>query len=156
MDTVRHIAGEVADANIHTLRGLGGAAGWYAIDLGFKDGASGRIDVLPTAGVLEETYELIGEGYRAIVTCPFGPERGWRGYRENRLVVEESAQGTPEDVLNGCYDEAVEFIRAVGIKKHPRPSIEDVYPSVELCLAMARQAEQTAGNLIPAKSDCGA
>jgi myo-inositol 2-dehydrogenase / D-chiro-inositol 1-dehydrogenase len=152
VDTVRHIAGEVADANIHTLRGTGGVAEWYAIDLRFKSGTSGRIDVLPTAGVLQETYELIGEGYRAIVTCPFGPERGWRGYRENRVMVEESAEGMPEDVLNGCYDEAAEFIRALGIHRHPRPSIEDVYPSVELCLAMARQAEQAAGNLISAKS----
>jgi predicted dehydrogenase len=151
VDAVRHIAGDIDGANIRMLKSIGGAAEWYAIDLRFENGAGGRIDVLPTAGVLEETYELMGEGFRAIVTCPFGPQRGWRGFRENRVVIEENAESMPEDVLNGCYDEAAEFIRALSRKEHPRPSIEDVFPSVELCIAMAKTAEQSAGNFVPAK-----
>ena len=153
VDALRHIAGDVAEANIRTLRPVGESAHWYAIDLGFKSGVPGRIDVLPTAGVLEETYELMGEGFRAILTCPFGPQRGWRCFRENRLAVEETASANmPEEVLNGCYDEAAEFIRALTHREHPRPTIEDVFPSVELCLALAKVAEQNAGNLVPAKT----
>ncbi len=144
VDAVRHIAGDVAEANIRTLKRTGGSAEWFAIDLRFETGVGGRIDVLPTAGVLEETYEMMGEGFRAIVTCPFGPQRGWRGFREDRVVLEGNAESMPEDVLNGCYDEAVEFIRALAHRERPRPSIEDVFPSVELCLAMARTAEQNA------------
>ena len=153
VDAVRYIAGQVAEANIRTLRDAVGSAEWYVIDLRFETGVSGHIDVLPTSGMLEETYELFGEGFRASVTCPFGPERVWRCFRENRLVVEEAApEGMAEDVLNGCYDEAAEFVWALTSKDVPRPSIEDVFPSVELCLAMARTANEKAGNLVSAKT----
>ena len=105
--------------------------------------------MLPTAGVLEETYELIGEGFRAVVTCPFGPERGWRAYRENRLVIEERASETlPEEVMNGCYDETAEFVRALINHVRPRPSIEDVFPSVELCWHLAEKIRQKTGELV--------
>ncbi len=152
VDAVRHIAGDVADPNLRTLKGPGGDAEWYAIDLRFESGASGRIDILPTAGVLEETYELMGEGFRAIATCPFGPQRGWRGFRENHLLIEENAEDIPEDVLNGCYDEAAEFVRALAHRQPPRPSIEEVFPSVELCLTMAKTTGRNAGQAVFVKS----
>jgi predicted dehydrogenase len=153
IDVLRHIAGEVVDAEIRVLGHARGFAEWYAIDLSFEDGVSGRLDILPTAGMLEETYELIGEGFRASVTSPFGPERGLRCFRENRLVqVETASESTPEDVLNGCYDEAAEFIRALTRKEPARPSIEEVFPSVELCWAMTRALDENAGNKVPAKT----
>ncbi len=145
VDTLRYIEGNVAEAKVQTLKGAAGLAEWYAIDLRFENGVCGRIDVLPTAGVLEETYELMGENFRALVTCPFGPKLGWRGFRDNRLEIEEVAsESTPEDVLNGCYDEATEFIRALQDRQPPRPSIEDVYPSVELCWQLNGAAERNA------------
>jgi myo-inositol 2-dehydrogenase / D-chiro-inositol 1-dehydrogenase len=152
VDALRHIAGEVGEAKIRVLGPAGGSAEWYAINLSFENGVSGRLDLLPTAGMLEETYELIGEGFRASVTCPFGPERGLRCFRENRLVlVEAASEGSPEDVLNGCYDEASEFIRALTVKRAARPSIEEVFPSVELCLTMAKTLEENSGK-VPAKT----
>ena len=103
--------------------------------------------------MLEETYELIGEGFRALVTCPFGPERGLRCFRENRLALAETAsESTPEDVLNGCYDEAAEFVRALTLKERARPSIEEVYPSVELCRTLSKAAEEDEEKLLSAKS----
>jgi len=153
IDAMRYIAGEVSDAKIRTLGKGEAAAAWYSIELNFASGVSGRLDVLPTAGMLEETYELIGEGFRASVTCPFGPERGLRCFRENRLaLVEAASESIPEDVLNGCYDEASEFIRALTVKRAARPSIEEVFPSVELCLTMAKPLEENAGNNVPAKT----
>ena len=154
VDALRHIVGEIADAEIRGLGNARGSAEWYAINLRFENGVSGRLDILPTAGMLEETYELIGEGFRASVTCPFGPERGLRCFRENRLVLAEAAsESIPEDVLNGCYDEASEFIRALTVKTAVCPSIEEVFPSVELCLTMAKRLEENAGNNVPAKPD---
>jgi myo-inositol 2-dehydrogenase / D-chiro-inositol 1-dehydrogenase len=139
VDTLRYIAGQVLAFEVRTMEAAGGVAAWYAIDLQFENGVSGRIDVLRTAGVVEETYDLFGEGFRASATCPFGPERGWRCFRDGCLISEEVADaGTPEDVLNGCYDEAAEFIRALRCKDTPNPSIEEVFPSVELCLALAK------------------
>jgi len=145
VDALRYIGGEVAAAKIRILGTGRESPAWYAIDLGFESGTSGHIDVLPTAGMLEEIYDLIGDGFRASVTCPFGPQRSWRCFRDNCLVAEEvAAQDVPEDVLNGCYDEVVEFVRALNHKDAPHPSIEEVFPSVQLCLAMAKSAEENA------------
>jgi len=146
VDTVRYLAGEIAEANIRALKSVADSAEWYAIDLAFANGVSGRIDVLPTAGVRDETYELIGEGFRAVVTCPFGLRRGFQCFRENRIILEEhESDATSEDVVNGFYDEAAELIRALALKEELHPSIEDVFPSVELCLSMAQTVEQKAG-----------
>ena len=142
VDALRYIAGEVTDSKIHVLGNADSNPEWYAIDFKFGSGVSGRLDVLPTAGLLEETYELIGDGFRAIVTSPFGPERGLRCFRDNRLeVVEAASDNKPEDVINGCFDEAAEFIRALTTKTPVRPSIEEVFPSVELCMRMAESLE---------------
>lgn len=153
VDALRHIAGEIAHAEVRTLHGDGTSAEWYAVDLRFANEVSGRIDILPTAGVAEETYELIGEGFRVIVTCPFGPRRGWRAFRENRVLQEEmESDSTPEDVLFGFYDEAAHFIHALTQQQTLRPSIDDVAPSVELCFQMAKNVERNQKKLSPAKS----
>lgn len=151
VDALRHIAGEVADAKIRALGPAAGTSEWYAIDFSFENGVSGRLDILPTAGMLEESYELIGEEFRALVTSPFGPERGVRCFRDNRLELAEAASdGTAEDVINGCYDEATEFIRALTSKTPARPTIEAVFPSIELCFAMAKTLEEPQGATTPA------
>jgi hypothetical protein len=134
------------------LKSRQGFGNWYVIDLRFESGVSGRIDVLPTAGVIEETYELLGENFRAIVTCPVGPWRGWRCFRENRIVIQESAENLPEDVLNGCYDEAAAFIGALSQKADPRPSIADVFPSVQLCMQMASTTVVNVPNAVSLKT----
>jgi len=153
VDAMRYIAGPVSGVKIHTLGQGEAGAEWYSIDFSFASGVSGRLDVLPTAGMLEETYEMIGENFRAVVTCPFGPERGVRCFRENRLTLAEAATaGMPEDVLNGCYDEAAEFIRALTRKEPGRPSIEEVFPSVELCWEMIKTLDENAGNRLSAKT----
>jgi len=116
------------------------ATAWYAIELHFKSGAEGRIDVLPTAGFVEETYDLSGEGFHVSVTCPFGRKRGWSAYRNGVLVTEEYASADmAEDLLNGCYDETAAFIRALHDGSVPQPSIADVAPSVEICMSIAKE-----------------
>jgi predicted dehydrogenase len=143
VDTMRYIAGEITKASIRTMKPARGAADWYAIDLQFANGALGRIDVLPTCGVRDETYELFGEGFRAVLTCPFGPQRGFRCFGENRVVLEEhESPATTEDVVNGFYDEAASLIRSLHAKQELRPSIEDVFPSVQLCLNLVAQVTQ--------------
>lgn len=140
VDTLRYIAGQVVGFDVRNLRALDGATTWNAIDMRFENGISGRVDVLPSAGMVEETYDLFGDNFRASVTCPFGPQLGWRCFREGQLIQDEMVPAeVPEDVVNGCYDEATAFIEALrsGTSK---PSIADVFPSVELCFAVARTA----------------
>ena len=152
VDALRHIAGDVADASIRVLGPTSRTPKWYAIDFHFQNGLSGRLDVLPTAGMLEETYELIGEGFRAVVTGPFGPERGLHCFRDNRVELAECASDqTPEDVLNGCFDEAAEFISALVNNRPARPSIEEVFPSIELCFEMAKTLSEERSNTTSAK-----
>jgi predicted dehydrogenase len=136
VDTLRYIAGQVTAYDLRTVK----AGAWYALDLQFESGISGRIDVLPTTGMVEETYDLFGDGYRASATCPFGPQLGWRCFRDGRLVQAEAVPAeTPEDIMNGCYDEAAAFIQALN-GGTPKPSIAEIFPSVELCFAIAKMA----------------
>jgi virulence factor len=152
LDTVRFIAGNVSAFEIRALNPMPPLS--YAIDLQFEGRAQGRIDVLPTAGMLEETYELFGAGYRSVITCPFGPQRSLRCYQGNRLALEEIAgSDAPEDVINGFYGEVIELVRALTNQQRPRPSIEDVFPSVELCFQMADRVEKNSvGSPTPATS----
>jgi virulence factor len=144
VDTLRHISGQVVAFDVRTLKAPSGAAGWYALDLQFEKGISGRVDVLPSAGMVEETYDLFGEGFRASVTCPFGPQLGWRCFRDGRLVQAENVPAnTPEDIVNGCYDEAAAFVKALSAGT-PKPSIAEVFPSVELCFAIAQTVNESA------------
>jgi predicted dehydrogenase len=133
VDALRYIAGPIRSASICQMKRDHALPKWYGIDIEFADGTLGRVDVLPTAGMIEETYELSGEGFRAMVTCPFGPERGMRCYRENRLVLRASDQDMPEDVVFGFYDEAVSTIGNLSRGAPLNPAIAEVYPSVELC-----------------------
>jgi predicted dehydrogenase len=144
VDALRHIAGQVAAFDLRTLKGASGATAWYTLDLQFENGISGRVDVLPTAGMLEETYDLFGDGFRASVTCPFGPQLGWRCFRDGRLIEAENVPAeTPEDIVNGCYNEAAAFLDVLR-GGAPGPSIAEVFPSVVLCFAIARIANERA------------
>jgi predicted dehydrogenase len=139
VDTVRFIAGQVAAFEIQALTAPEGATPWHAVDLRFENGILGRIDVLPTTGMGEETDDLFWEGFRASVTCPFGTPRRWRCFRDGRLIADEVATAeTPEDIVNGCYDEAAELIRALRGADRPYPSIGEVFPSVELCWTLGK------------------
>jgi predicted dehydrogenase len=140
VDTLRYIAGEVEEFECRTMKAGTARTAWYAIDLHFQRGVEGRIDVLPTAGMVEETYDLSGEDFHVSVTCPFGRKRGWLAYRNGALVTEKSASADmAEDLLNGCYHETVAFIRALRDGSVPKPSIADVAPSVEICMSIVEE-----------------
>ena len=137
VDTLRYIAGEVEEFECRTMKA---GIAWYAIDLHFQSGVEGRIDVLPTAGMVEETYDISGDGFHVSVTCPFGRKRGWLAYRNGALVAEESASADmAEDLLNGCYHETAAFIRALRDGFVPKPSIAEVAPSVEICMSIGQE-----------------
>jgi predicted dehydrogenase len=139
VDALRHVAGEVADFKSKLIGGRG-AAHWYVISLDFAGGVAGQVEILPTAGVVEETYELFGEGARAQVVCGSGSQRSLRCWRGGRLEIDETADDVPEDVRNGGYDEVVEFVSALAAGERPRPTIEDVLPSVRICFSIAESS----------------
>jgi myo-inositol 2-dehydrogenase/D-chiro-inositol 1-dehydrogenase len=142
VDALRYIAGEVSQSTARTMKS-GDDTSWHGMDLRFESGTYGRIDILPTTGSVEETYDLFGEGFQASVTSPFGRQRSVRCFRDNNLIQEEVA-GTdlPEDIVNGSYAETEEFIRALTQGSVPHPSIEEVAPSATLCLMMAKNLQE--------------
>jgi len=141
VDTVRFIAGDFSSCDIREITAA--APRWYGIDVQFQSGALGRIDVLPTSGMVEETYELIGDGFRCVVTSPFGAQRLLRCYQQNHLVHEEIADGEPDDVIFGFYGEVAELVEALEQGRRPSPTIEDIFPSVQACFELVQRIENS-------------
>ena len=137
-DALRHLAGEVVDWHREAHRQAGLSSVWYAVSLSFESGTRGRIEVLPTAGMVEESYELFGEGFRARVVAGSGPQRSLQCWRAGQIELEKHSSKTePEDLRNGAYEEVVEFVQALKTGERPWPSVEDILPSARICFAIA-------------------
>jgi virulence factor len=145
LDALRSIAGEISGFETDVQRRSGPSARWYVISLRFESDATGRIEVLPTAGMVEESYELFGEGFRARVTAGSGTQRSMECWRDGQKVMEENASDDePEDLRNGGYQEVMEFVRALTSGTRPRPEIQDILPSARICFAIADSVAQQA------------
>ena len=143
IDTMRHIAGDV---NTHSVevRSVDGT-NWYFMRLVFASGAMGMLEVIPTAGMQEESYELYGANYRAVATLGVGTQCWEHG---KRIFFEQPAKPTePECIANGTYGETVEFISALKEKRAPRASMAEVLQSMELSLSMHAAGVKAADSL---------
>jgi predicted dehydrogenase len=142
-DALRSIAGEITDFDAEVHRRPESSAVWYVISLRFESGANGLIEVLPTAGMVEESYELFGERFRVRITLGSGTQRSLECWREGQKVVEKkTSDEEPEDLRNGGYQEVVEFVQALKTGKRPRPEIQDILPSARICFAIAGSIAQ--------------
>jgi predicted dehydrogenase len=138
LDALRGIAGEIRNFETDVQRRPGSPALWYVISLRFESGIHGQIEILPTAGMVEESYDLFGEGFRARVTAGSGTQRSLECWRDGQKVVDEkTSDDLPEDLRNGAYQEVEEFVRALRTGARPRPEIEDILPSARVCFAIA-------------------
>lgn len=148
LDALRHVAGEVKDFQTEVHQGEGISAVWYVITLRFESGVLGRVEVLPTAGMVEESYDFFGEGFRARVVAGSGVQRSLQCWRDGQLNVEEySSESEPEDLRNGAYQEVVEFVRALKKGGPAWPTVEDILPSSRICFAIAESvAREAAAN----------
>src|SRR6266550_227028 len=138
LDALRYLAGEVADYQTEVHRQSALSTVWYEISLRFESGTRGRIEVLPTAGMVEESYELFGEGFRARVVAGSGPQRSLQCWRNGQMELEKhSDESEPEGLRNGAYEEVIEFVQALKTGKRPWPSVEDILPSARICFAIS-------------------
>lgn len=139
LDALRYLAAEEVvgfHTEVHRQKGL--STVWYVVSLHFESGIRGRIEVLPTAGMVEESYELFGEGFRARVVAGSGTQRSLHCWRAGQLELEKhSSRAEPEDLRNGGYDEVVEFVRALKTGERPSPSVEEILPSMRICFDIA-------------------
>jgi predicted dehydrogenase len=138
IDALRYIAGEVEMFDVTVLRG---EAAWYVISLKFESGTTGQVEILPTAGMVEESYELFGEGCRARVTAGSGTQRSLECWEDGeRVIVSHAKEEEPEDLRNGAYQEVEEFVRALQTGSRPQPCIDDILPSARISFAIAERA----------------
>ena len=138
LDALRHIAGEIESFAVTIPDLKNNAATWYLISLTFASGTTGHVEILPTAGMVEESYELFAEGCRARVTAGSGTQRLLECWQDGKLVIKSSAsEEEPEDLRNGSYQEVEEFVLSLRTGKRPQPSIEDILPSARVGFAIA-------------------
>jgi len=147
LDALRYMVGEIKSFHVEKIRGEGIAI-WYLISLEFEGGSMGQIEILPTSGMVEESYEFFGEGFRARITAGAGTQRTLELWKDNQLVrAARSDDSEPEDLRNGAYHEVEEFIGSLRKGDRPYPQIEEILPSARICFAIADSIKntQTAG-----------
>jgi predicted dehydrogenase len=139
LDALRHLAGEIESFAVTIPESKD--ATWYLISLTFESGATGHVEILPTAGMVEESYELFAEGCRARVTAGSGTQRLLECWQDGKQVIKSKAsEEEPEDLRNGSYQEVEEFILSLRTGQRLQPSIEDILPSVRVGFAIAESA----------------
>ncbi|MCZ6636418.1 MAG: Gfo/Idh/MocA family oxidoreductase [bacterium] len=130
VDTLREIGGEIADYKMFTQEG---EPDWYHVVFRFASGAIGTLDILPSDGSVEERYELFGEGYRVDARVQTSAHPRVRCWKDNHIVVDERPpEGEPDFMRLGPYAETHEFVCALEEGRPAWPTIEDVFPSLEL------------------------
>jgi myo-inositol 2-dehydrogenase / D-chiro-inositol 1-dehydrogenase len=141
LDALRYISGEIDSFEVEVI-GPDAATAWYLISLQFESGATGLIEILPTSGMMEESYEFFGERFRARITAGAGTQRTLEFWRDNKLVNETRAdENEPEDLRNGAYQEVEEFVQSLRNGTPPYPPIEKILPSARICFAIAESVE---------------
>jgi len=141
LDAVRYVMGEIKHFECETQSVH--STTWYVISLRFESGASGRIEIFPTAGMVEESYEFFGDDFRVRITAGSGTQRSLDCWQEGRLILEDKASDDePEDLRNGSYQEVEEFVRALKTGTRPQPEVADILPSARICFAVADSVAQ--------------
>jgi predicted dehydrogenase len=96
--------------------------------LAFTDGSIAILVIAPDAGVVDETYELIGPDYAVRIDtlkCAISVHHSGR-----QELDWTQPEGTPTHVLHGCLEETDAFLRAVSGRGPFSPTLEQALPSV--------------------------
>jgi len=134
VDAVSHIGGAIERFEVARLDGAAGSTPWFAIAVRFRSGLRARVEIFPTAGVVDETFELAGDDYRARVRTLGAPGESVRCWRNGALEVAMSASaGDPLFLRNGSWEETSAFIRCLRDGAPLHPSLEDVLPALRIC-----------------------
>ena len=140
LDAMRAVAGNVQEYSVDER--LVDGIRWFVLRLVFESGTLGTLEVLPTAGSLGESYELVGDRIRALAGAGDTDSGVVHCWENGELLVEQCpSRGMPGFVRNGTYAETVAFISALQVGEALYPSPAEVLQSVELCEAI--QARMT-------------
>jgi predicted dehydrogenase len=135
VDTTRFIGGDVGwhDANVWKVEGVR----WAQIWIEFEGGATGLVEIMPTAGWVGERYELFGPDFHLAVRVggmDTGEALAWEG---GKLVLEaRPATGKPDYYANGTSGETEAFLNALLEGRPFDPTPSQILGSVVLCDAI--------------------
>jgi predicted dehydrogenase len=144
LDCVRAAAeatvGGVKSARTTRVKSASGVFNFH-VDLVFGSGATGRCDILPACGMLDEAYTLYGVKksvtfqlpWRAATVTIDGKAEVWE---EGETRQSERWPIEPQFMSSGFYGEAAEFIAALAEGRRPSPSAEEAVDSVALAEAV--------------------
>jgi len=129
IDTLRHILGDVAEHRITPIPGAT-AGEWAHIALRFNSGATGGIDVAPTAGRWIECIELVGEGFTLRLDLP-DTVTLWEAGKQ--VACETPTKGQPGCVSDGTVNETDAFLAALEGAGPFYPTPRQVLGTMEIC-----------------------
>jgi len=140
LDCVRALAeasmGGLRSAKVTRVRSAAGRFNFH-VDMSFGSGAKGRCDILPTCGVIDETYTLFGQNRWVTYSLPWHTVGGKAElWVEAELKDSESWPAQPAFLSSGMYGEAVAFTSALRQGRKPSPSAEESVASVALAEAV--------------------
>jgi len=144
LDCVRALAeatmGGVQSATVTRTDSLAGRFDFH-VELTFASGARGRCDILPTCGMVEESYLLFGNDRMIVSHLPWtGGTAQAEGKAElwARGELKESLRwpALPLYLSSGFYQEAAQFVAALKERRRPSPSAEEAVDSVALAEAV--------------------
>jgi predicted dehydrogenase len=145
LDCVRALAeatvGGVKSARVVRAESLAGRFSFH-VDLVFASGGRGRCDILPTCGVVEESYVLFGSNQTIVSHLPWIGGATIQAEGKAELWVQGEMKGAerwpalPLHLSSGFYQEATAFIAALKEGRRPSPSAEEAVDSVALAEAV--------------------
>lgn len=127
-DALRYLAGDIRE-HVTTNRRVDQTT-WYSVALALQSGATGTLDIMPSCGCKGETYELFGPGYRVEARAGDADTGTCLAWENGTLALHAESDVSPF-IKNGTYAETSEFLDGTREGRHPRPSLDDVLPSVE-------------------------
>jgi predicted dehydrogenase len=134
VDTLRCVAGEVDSYEVRRMEGNGLSSAWCSVEFNYASGCRGQLNIFPTAGSHEETYELFGEGFHARASIEGDHPSSVQCWSDGECQLHTvSPDDEPYDIRVGAYDETVEFVTALREGRSPRPTVRDVLKSQEIC-----------------------
>ncbi len=138
VDAMRHIGGNVVEYHAAACRPPDVSGVWHILSFRFESGATGQLEILPSAGKTDERYELFGENFVACASTDQWKNNRVQCWRDSQLEMDIKADSEePPFVSTGAYHEAAAFISALRGDASFGPTMADVLPSLEICSEIA-------------------
>lgn len=135
VDAVLAVAGRPLRVRAHRERSPGSRAALYTGRLECAEGITASFVIAPDVGRKEETLEILGDGFRAVVDFQAGAVQI---DADGRMVLSWSAaaEGLPEHQANGAADETAAFLEALRDGTPLAPTMDDALAITRIAVAL--------------------